>query len=108
MIENNAVKSLSAMSHLGRLKLLRLLIQAGDTGIRSGDLAKQARVGATTASAQLLVLANADLVFSRRDGREISYFANYPALGNLMAFLMHDCCGNREEICCAVNRAATP
>ena len=108
MIENNAVKSLSAMSHLGRLKLLRLLIQAGDTGIRSGDLAKQASVGATTASAQLLVLANADLVFSRRDGREISYFANYPALGNLMAFLMHDCCGNREEICCAVNRTATP
>ena len=108
MKDNSAVKSLSAMSHLGRLKLLRLLIQAGDMGIRSGDLAKHAKIGATTASAQLLVLANADLVFSKRDGREISYFANYPVLGNLMAFLMHDCCANREEICCVVNRKAAP
>jgi len=95
------------MSHLGRLNLLRYLIQAGDVGIRSGELAKKAKIGATTASAQLLVLTNADLVSSKRNGREITYFANYQALGELMGFLMHDCCQNREEICCVINRQAT-
>jgi len=104
MKEKTAVKSLSAMSHVGRLKLLRFLIQAGDTGIRSGDLAKTAKIGATTASAQLLVLTNAGLITSKRNGREISYYANYKALGELMAFLMHDCCENRAEICCVVER----
>lgn len=104
MKENEVIKPLNAMSHLGRLKLLRFLIQAGGTGIRSGDLARKAKIGATTASAQLLVLTNAGLVFSKREGREITYFANYQTLGELMGFLMHDCCQNREEICCVVNR----
>lgn len=103
MLSENAVKSLSAMSHLGRLNLLRFLIQAGGAGIRSGELAKTAKIGATTASAQLLVLTNASLVYSKRNGREISYFANYQALGELMAFLMHDCCGNHQEICCVLD-----
>jgi len=106
MESNTVIKSLSAMAHAGRLTLIRKLIQAGDTGIGSGDLAKQAEIGTTTASAQLLVLSNAGLVRSKRDGRRITYFANYEALGDLMAFLMHDCCANRKEICCVVERAA--
>lgn len=103
----NAVKSLSAMSHLGRLNLLRFLIQAGDVGVRSGDLAKKAKIGATTTSAQLLVLVNAGLISSTRKGREITYFANYQALGELMSFLMHDCCANRQEICCVLDKRAS-
>ncbi len=99
-----AIKSLSAMAHSGRLSLLRLLIQAGDVGIGSGDLAKRAKIGATTASAQLLVLSNAGLVRSEREGRRITYFANYKMLGRLMAFLLHDCCANRQEICCVLNQ----
>ena len=106
MIEEYAVKSLNAMSHLGRLKLLRFLIQAGEAGMRSGDLAKKAEIGATTASAQLLVLTNAGLVFPKRNGREISYFANYQSLGELMRFLMDDCCQNHDQICRVINREA--
>lgn len=104
MKSNIAVKTLSAMAHEGRLKLIRLLIQSGDSGMGSGELAQKAEIGATTASAQLLVLSNAGLVSSQRDGRRITYFANYDALGNLLAFLMHDCCANRKEICCIVEQ----
>ena len=99
-----AVKKLSAMAHEGRLNLIRHLIKAGDTGIGSGALARKAKIGATTASAQLLVLSNAGLVKSKREGRRITYFANYDALGNLLAFLMHDCCANRSEICCIIEK----
>lgn len=101
-----AVKTLSAMAHEGRLKLIRLLIQAGDIGVGSGDLARRAEIGATTASAQLLVLANAGLVTSTREGRRITYFANYEGLGDLLAFLTYDCCANRKEICCIVEQKA--
>jgi len=104
MKTNTAVKTLSAMAHEGRLELIRLLIKAGDAGMGSGDLARRAKIGATTASAQLLVLSNAGLVRSERSGRRITYFADYQTLGGLMSFLLHDCCANRQEVCCVMDR----
>ncbi len=105
MKQNDAIKSLSAMAHDGRLKLLRKLIQAGPDGLLAGDLARFAGIGATTASAQLLVLTNADLIYSERSGREVRYFAAYDQMRGLLSFLMMDCCGNRSEICEPVAKA---
>ena len=102
MKQINAIKSLSALAHDGRLTLIRLLIQAGPDGVGAGDLAKSADVGPTTASAQLLVLMNAGLVSSQRNGRFITYFSNFTHLRELMQFLLHDCCAGREEICCGL------
>lgn len=95
----DAVKKLSALAHVGRLGLLRLLIQAGPEGLAAGELARLAGVGPTTASAQLLVLSNTGLVQSRRSGRQIIYVARYSAMEGLLGFLLQDCCCGREEIC---------
>jgi len=100
---NKAIKSLSAMAHSGRLALLRRLIQAGPDGVGAGELAKFAGLGATTSSAQLLVLTNADLISSRRTGRYVTYFANYDRIKALMTFLLEDCCGNHADICCGLD-----
>jgi len=94
-----SVKKLGAIAHEGRLLLLRELIQAGSAGRAAGALAKVAGVGASTVSAQLLVLANADLVESERDGRSIVYRANYSTLEGLLSFLMEDCCCAHPDIC---------
>ena len=94
-----AADTLSAIAHEGRLTLLRLLIQAGTRGLHAGELAERARVGATTASAQLLVLKTANLVQCERQGRQMVYSANYAAMSELLNFLMHDCCCGRSEIC---------
>ena len=102
MEQINAIKSLSALAHDGRLTLMRRLIQAGPEGVGAGSLAAFANVGATTASAQLLVLSNAGLIRSERDGRFITYFSNFDHLRDLMQFLLRDCCGNRQEICCGL------
>lgn len=96
---SQSVKMLAALAHEGRLRLLRLLIQAGPEGIAAGELARLAGVGATTASAQLLVLSNTHLVRSRRSGRQIIYAANYSAMEGLLGFLLQDCCAGRAEIC---------
>ena len=105
MKQKDAVKSLSAMAHDGRLKLLRRLIQAGPEGMLAGDLARFANIGATTASAQLLVLANAGLVHSQRNGREVRYFAAYDQMRGLLSFLLVDCCEKRADICDPVMKA---
>lgn len=99
MILNDAVDTLGALAHEGRLSLVRLLIQAGAIGISAGDLAAKAGIGPTTASAQLLVLRNAGLVQSQRKGRQIIYFASYMKMAALLGFLMEDCCCSRPEIC---------
>ena len=99
MKQLNAIKILSAMAHDGRLTLIRHLIQAGPEGVSAGDLARYAKIGPTTASAQLLVLANAGLVRSARSGRQVNYIAEYQIMSDLLGFLMQDCCSNRPEIC---------
>ena len=100
----DSVQKLSAIAHEGRLSLLRLLIQRGPDGESAGALAKAGQLGATTASAQLLVLANAGLVQSRRRGRQVIYNANYESLEGLLGFLLEDCCCGRTEICAPVAR----
>lgn len=98
----DSVQKLSAIAHEGRLSLLRALIQAGPKGKAAGALASAGNIGATTASAQLLVLANAGLVQSTRQGRQVIYHANYSALEGLLGFLLEDCCCGRSEICAPV------
>ncbi|NNC37948.1 MAG: transcriptional regulator [Acidimicrobiales bacterium] len=103
MEQLDIIKSMSALAHDGRLTLMRRLIQAGPDGVGAGELGKFADIGATTASAQLLVLSNAGLVSSKREGRHVTYFADYTRLRSVLKFLMHDCCGNRAEICCGLD-----
>jgi len=106
---SDAVRALTAMAHEGRLGLLRLLVQTGPEGMPAGELARIANVGATTASAQLLVLSNARLVTSQRSGRTVIYRANYSSLENLLGYLLEDCCGGRTEVCAPIaKRLADP
>ena len=105
MKETSAIKTLSAMAHDGRLSLLRKLIQAGADGVGAGELADRAGIGKTTASAQLLVLSNSGLVRSERNGRYITYFANYTHLRELMEFLLFDCCAGHNEVCCITEKS---
>ncbi len=107
MKQNDAVKMLSAIAHDGRLTLIRKLIQAGPDGILAGDLARIAKIGATTASAQLLVLTNAGLAKSERRGRQVVYSACYERIRDLMQFLMLDCCAKRPDICLPVAKAVS-
>lgn len=100
------VSSLSALAHEGRLKAYRLLVQAGPQGLAAGEVARRLEMPANTLSTHLTVLAHADLVQSRRDGRSIIYSARFDRMGALMAFLAEDCCGGAAEVCVPVAAAA--
>lgn len=99
MKQSNAVKALAAIAHDGRLSLIRHLIQAGPSGLAAGALAQLAKTSNSTLSAQLLILANAGLVSSQRQGRSIVYSADYGQLRDLLGFMMLDCCCNASDIC---------
>lgn len=95
---SNAIPALATLAHSGRLKLFRLLVQAGDDGLAAGELARLAQVNLTTSSAQLSILSHAALVRKQRSGRSIIYRANYDQISKLLRFLMQDCCAGRDEI----------
>lgn len=94
-----AIKRLSALAQDHRLEVFRLLVKAGPGGIAAGDIARSLDITPNTLSAQLTILANAGLATSRRDGRSILYAADYPAMSELLLYLMEDCCQGRAEVC---------
>lgn len=94
-----AISGLSALSHEGRLSIFRLLVRAGKGGLSAGEIGRKLDILPNTLSASLTVLANARLVTSRRDGRNIIYTADYEHMARLMGFLIEDCCNGSPEIC---------
>lgn len=107
MEESNAIDALSALAHPGRLSVFRMLVRAGPEGVAAGDIARAQGSPANTLSAQLAILARSGLVRMRREGRSIVYFAHYAGIGDLLDFLMQDCCQGRAEICAPVIARAT-
>ncbi|MBX3565868.1 MAG: helix-turn-helix transcriptional regulator [Sphingomonas sp.] len=99
MEPKNAVASLSALAHDGRLAAFRMLIQAGHDGLAAGEIARRMGTPPNTLSANLNILSNANLIESRREGRSIIYTASYANMSDLLEFLMEDCCGGSPEIC---------
>jgi|SRR5579862_1303117 ArsR family transcriptional regulator len=99
MESNDAVKRLSALAQDSRLAVFRLLVKVGPEGLAAGEIARSLGITANTLSAQLTILANADLVTSRRDGRSIIYAANYDGMSEMLLYLMEDCCQGRAEVC---------
>jgi DNA-binding transcriptional ArsR family regulator len=94
-----AVTALSALAHLGRLDVYRLLIQAGPDGMAAGEIARAAGSAPSTLSTHLNLLSIAGLVTSTRQGRSIIYAAAYDRMSDLLAFLIEDCCAGKPEIC---------
>jgi len=108
----DAVKCLSALAQDSRLEVFRLLVKAGPEGLPAGEIARSLETAPNTMSAQLLILANAGLIRSQRDGRSIIYSVDFPAMSDLLIFLTEDCCGGRSEICAPLvavaNRCCKP
>lgn len=96
---SNAVATLSALAHEGRLAIFRLLVKAGPDGMAAGEIARNLRTAPNTISGQLLALSGAGLVHARREGRSIIYAADFEHMSALLLFLTKDCCGGRSEIC---------
>ncbi|MFG1350136.1 ArsR/SmtB family transcription factor [Xanthobacter autotrophicus] len=100
MDEARALAAFGALSQETRLRIVRLLVEAGPDGLPAGAIGA-AMDGASSSrmSFHLSHLEQAGLVASRREGRSILYSAVYPTLSGLVAFLMRDCCQGHPEVC---------
>lgn len=79
--------------------MFRALIRESPTGLPAGELAAALDTPANTLSFHLKELSHAQLVTSRREGRSVVYSIANPAVKELLAYLVEDCCQGRPELC---------
>ncbi|WP_050630849.1 ArsR/SmtB family transcription factor [Bradyrhizobium viridifuturi] len=99
MDERQARTAFAALSQETRLRIVRLLVQAGPDGMAAGAIAEAVAASPSNVSFHLKDLEHAGLIAPRREARSIIYSADFTGLSDLIAFLMKDCCAGHPEIC---------
>ena len=94
-----AIDAFGGLAQESRLKVFRLLVQAGMEGMAAGDIAKAVGVPKNTMSSHLAILSRAKLIQARKDGRSMIYALNLEGTRSLLSFLVEDCCQAEPSIC---------
>jgi ArsR family transcriptional regulator, arsenate/arsenite/antimonite-responsive transcriptional repressor len=97
--DRNAVASLTALAQEHRLKIFRLLVRLGPSGLPAGEIANEIGISSTSTSFHLKELERTGLLRSTRDGRFIRYAVSVDKMRQLLEFLTEDCCQGHPEIC---------
>ena len=85
------------MDQLGnqtRLRIVRLLVRAGDEGRTVGDIQRELGVPASTLSHHLSHLRGAGLVWQEREGTVLHCFVDFKMITGLVTFLTAECCAD--------------
>ncbi|MEM1289236.1 MAG: metalloregulator ArsR/SmtB family transcription factor [Pseudomonadota bacterium] len=84
--------ALAALGHEARLSIFRLLVRAGEDGLRVGDISAAIGMPASTLAHHLSALLQAGLIEQSKKGREVWSRANYAQMHALVDFLTSECC----------------
>jgi ArsR family transcriptional regulator len=90
-----AIEALSALAQETRLRIYRLLVEAGPEGVPAGRIADELGLQPATLSFHLAHLSRAGLAQSRQEGRFIFYSADFESMNELVGYLTENCCGGR-------------
>lgn len=99
MEDRDHVALFAALAQELRLKVFRLLMGEGPSGLPAGEIARRLGVPPSTLSAHLAQLCQAGLLRSTRRRQQILYAADIEGTRKLIAYLTDDCCQGRPEIC---------
>lgn len=92
MDSKQAVDKLAALAQHTRLKIFRLLVEAGDNGLNATAIAHALDLAPATLSFHVAHLARAGLIQARQESRFIFYSVKYAVMDDLIAFLAKNCC----------------
>lgn len=85
-------RALAALGHDARLSIFRLLVKAGDGGLRVSDIGVHLALAPSTLAHHLSTLVDAGLVLQDKRGREVFNRVDYPAMHRVVGFLTSECC----------------
>lgn len=91
-VNSSAARALAALGHDARLSIFRLLVKAGNSGLRVGDIGEHMGLAPSTLAHHLSALVDAGLVQQDKQGREVFNRVDFPAMDHLIGFLTSECC----------------
>jgi DNA-binding transcriptional ArsR family regulator len=87
------------LAHEHRLRIFRLLVKRGPSGMPAGEIAQRVGLSATNTSFHLKELDRAGLLYATRHGRHVRYAVHVEGMRKLLTYLTEDCCQGRPELC---------
>jgi len=87
-----ALEAFSSLSQETRLRVFKLIIEYGGTGLGPKQMVEELKIPDNTLSFHLSHLTKSGLVSSRREGRQLFYTANTELVTDLIDFLKENCC----------------
>lgn len=98
-IDTIVSQKLAALGHPARLKMIRLLVQAGPDGIPAGKLGEACGLAPSAVTFHLQRLTHAGLIRSLRHGQFIRYSAEFDTLLDMTETLIGTCCADSADKC---------
>ncbi len=89
---DDAARLMDQLGNPTRLRIVRLLVRAGEQGRAVGDIQRSLDVPASTLSHHLSHLRGAGLVRQEREGTVLRCFVDFALIAGLVAFLTAECC----------------
>jgi len=87
-----AATLLGQLGNQTRLKIVRELVRAGESGISVGEIQKVLGVPNSTLSHHINHLRSVGLVWQEREGTILRCFVDYEKIDSIVAFLTEECC----------------
>ncbi len=85
-------RALAALGHDARLSIFRLLVKAGQEGLRISDIGDHLELAPSTLAHHLSTLVDARLILQEKRGREVFNKVDYTAMRRVLSFLTAECC----------------
>jgi DNA-binding transcriptional ArsR family regulator len=98
--KQDVISALAALAHETRLDVFRALVRAGGEGRVPTALADALDIPKATLSFHLKELKNARLVSGERQGRSVTYRADFDAMRDVLAYLTQNCCQEGSAASC--------
>ena len=99
MDDPTAVAALAALAQDHRLRIFRILVRQGPSGLSAGEIAQRLGLAPSALSFHLAQLERASLLHSWRVKRNIYYAVEIEGVRRLLGFLTEDCCQGQPELC---------
>jgi len=94
---DTAALLLDELGNQTRLRIVRLLVRAGDRGRTVGDLQRELDIPASTLSHHLSHLRGAGVVWQEREGTLLHCFVDFQLISDLVNFLTSECCADASS-----------
>ena len=92
MDTKEALVAFDALSQETRLRVFRLLVEHGPSGVPAGTLSESLNIPHNTLSFHLRHMSHAGLVVSQREGKSIIYSADFEFFSDLIRYMVENCC----------------